>query len=77
VFIIGAANIGYLIFNFLNLNAGGFIAATVPGRSGLGGHLRGYWRPERCFRSSISRSLGFGADVYGSGTLTTGSHSPL
>jgi len=65
VFVIGAANIGYLIFNFLNLNAGWIHRCDRPVRSGPGGHRRGYWPPERCCRSSISPSW-IRADVYGS-----------
>jgi len=72
VFIIGAANVGYLIFNFLNLNAGWI-------------HRRDRPRQERPWRaptwilaagallSFVNLAfMGFGADVYGSGTLLTG-----
>ncbi len=72
VFIIGAANIGYLIFNFLNLNAGWIHRCDRP-------------RQERPWRASTwilaagtalsfvnLAFMGFGADVYGAGTLTTG-----
>jgi amino acid transporter len=72
VFIIGAANIGYLIFNFLNLNAGWIHRCDRP-------------RQERPWRaptwilavgailSFVNLAfMGFGADVYGAGTLTTG-----
>lgn len=72
VFIIGAANIGYLIFNFLNLNAGWIHRLDRP-------------RQERPWRAPtwilVAGSIlsfvnlafmGFGADVYGAGTLTTG-----
>ncbi|HLW25701.1 MAG TPA: APC family permease [Steroidobacteraceae bacterium] len=72
VFIIGAANIGYLLFNFLNLNAGWIHRMDRP-------------RQERPWRaptwilvagavlSFVNLAfMGFGADVYGAGTLTTG-----
>ena len=72
VFIIGAANIGYLIFNFLNLNAGWIHRLDRP-------------RQERPWRASTwilgagavlsfvnLAFMGFGADVYGVGTLKTG-----
>ena len=72
VFVIGAANIGYLIFNFLNLNAGWI-------------HRRDRPRQERPWRaptwilaagailSFVNLAfMGFGADVYGSGTLLIG-----
>jgi hypothetical protein len=51
VFVIGAANIGYLIFNFLNLNAGWIHRLDRPRRNARGAHPPGYSRPARCFRS--------------------------
>jgi hypothetical protein len=51
VFVIGAANIGYLIFNFLNLNAGWIHRLDRPRRSARGAHRPGYSRPARCCRS--------------------------
>src|SRR6204780_337793 len=72
VFVIGAANIGYLIFNFLNLNAGWIHRMDRP-------------RQERPWRAptwilgagpvlsfGTLAFMGFGADVYGSGTLKIG-----
>ncbi len=72
VFVIGAANVGYMIFNFLNLNAGWIHRLDRP-------------RQERPWRaptwilvagavlSFVNLAfMGFGADVYGAGTLTTG-----
>src|SRR5271169_648284 len=72
VFIIGAANIGYLLFNFLNLNAGWIHRLDRP-------------RQDRPWRASTwilaagavlsfvnLAFMGFGADVYGAGTLKTG-----
>ncbi len=72
VFVIGAANIGYLLFNFLNLNAGWIHRCDRP-------------RQERPWRASTwilaagallsfvnLAFMGFGADVYGAGTLKTG-----
>ena len=72
VFIIGAANIGYLIFNFLNLNAGWIHRLDRPRQE----------RPWRAptwilaagaFLSFVNLAfMGFGANVYGAGTLMTG-----
>ena len=72
VFIIGAANVGYLIFNFLNLNAGWIHRADRPTQ----------YRPWRAptwmlvAGSILSYAnlafMGFGADIYGAGTLATG-----
>jgi amino acid transporter len=72
VFIIGAANIGYLIFNFLNLNAGWIHRCDRPRQERP-------WRAPTWILAAGSvlsfvnlAFMGFGADVYGSGTLTTG-----
>ena len=73
VFVIGAANIGYLIFNFLNLNAGWIHRLDRPRQERP-------WRASdvdtcRGSRARLSSNLafmGFGADVYGAGTLMTG-----
>ncbi|MFI4890507.1 MAG: APC family permease [Steroidobacterales bacterium] len=72
VFIIGAANVGYLIFNFLNLNAGWIHRCDRPDQ----------YRPWRAptwmlvagtVLSFVNLAfMGFGADIYGSGTLATG-----
>jgi len=72
VFVIGAANVGYMIFNFLNLNAGWIHRLDRP-------------RQERPWRASTwilaagailsfvnLAFMGLGADVYGAGTLITG-----
>jgi amino acid transporter len=72
VFVIGAANVGYMIFNFLNLNAGWIhrldrANQERPWRAptwvlGVGAVL-----------SFVNLAfMGFGADVYGVGTLSTG-----
>jgi amino acid transporter len=72
VFVIGAANVGYMIFNFLNLNAGWIHRLDRPQQErpwraptwvlGVGAVL-----------SFVNLAfMGFGADVYGVGTLSTG-----
>jgi len=72
VFVIGAANIGYLIFNFLNLNAGWIHRCDRPRQE------RPWRAPTWVLAAGAVLSfvnlafMGFGADVYGSGTLTTG-----
>jgi amino acid transporter len=72
VFVIGAANVGYMIFNFLNLNAGWIHRLDRPLQE----------RPWRAPTWVLSVGavlsfvnlafMGFGADVYGVGTLSTG-----
>jgi amino acid transporter len=72
VFVIGAANIGYLIFNFLNLNAGWIHRLDRPRQE------RPWRAPTWILAAGAVLSfvnlafMGFGADVYGSGTLKTG-----
>ncbi|HEV7613384.1 MAG TPA: APC family permease [Steroidobacteraceae bacterium] len=72
VFIIGAANIGYLIFNFLNLNAGWIHRLDRPRQE------RPWRAPTWIIAAGVVLSfvnlafMGFGADVYGAGTLKTG-----
>jgi len=72
VFIIGAANIGYLIFNFLNLNAGWIHRCDRPRQE------RPWRAPTWILGAGALLSfvnlafMGFGANVYGSGTLMTG-----
>jgi amino acid transporter len=72
VFVIGAANVGYMIFNFLNLNAGWIHRLDRP-------HQERPWRaPTWVLAVGAALSfvnlafMGFGADVYGVGTLSTG-----
>jgi amino acid transporter len=72
VFVIGAANVGYMIFNFLNLNAGWIHRLDRP-------HQERPWRaPSWVLGVGAALSfvnlafMGFGADVYGVGTLSTG-----
>jgi amino acid transporter len=72
VFVIGAANVGYMIFNFLNLNAGWMHRLDRP-------HQERPWRAPTwilvagAVLSFVNLAfMGFGADVYGAGTLTTG-----
>ncbi len=72
VFVIGAANIGYLIFNFLNLNAGWIHRLDRPRQE------RPWRAPTWVLAAGALLSfvnlafMGFGADVYGAGTLSTG-----
>jgi amino acid transporter len=72
VFIIGAANVGYLIFNFLNLNAGWIHRLDRPRQE------RPWRAPTWLLGAGAVLSfanlafMGFGADVYGAGTLLTG-----
>jgi amino acid transporter len=72
VFVIGAANIGYLIFNFLNLNAGWIHRMDRPRQE------RPWRAPTWILAAGAGLSfvnlafMGFGADVYGAGTLKTG-----
>jgi amino acid transporter len=72
IFIIGAANVGYLIFNFLNLNAGWIHRADRPNQ------YRPWRAPTWLLAAGSVLSfvnlafMGFGADIYGSGTLATG-----
>src|ERR1700684_696201 len=72
VFVIGAANVGYMIFNFLNLNAGWIHRLDRR-------HQGGAWRAPSwvlavasCLSFVNLAFMGFGADVYGVGTLSTG-----
>ncbi|MEA3151851.1 MAG: hypothetical protein QOD56_2790 [Gammaproteobacteria bacterium] len=72
VFVIGAANVGYMIFNFLNLNAGWIHRLDRP-------HQERPWRaPTWVLVVGAALSfvnlafMGLGADVYGVGTLSTG-----
>ena len=72
VFVLGASNVGYLIFNFLNLNSGWMHRLDRPNQP----------RPWRAptwiiaagaFLSFVNLAfMGFGADIYGRGTLITG-----
>jgi amino acid transporter len=72
VFVIGAANIGYLLFNFLNLNAGWIHRLDRPRQD------RPWRAPSWILAAGAVLSfvnlafMGFGADVYGAGTLKTG-----
>jgi amino acid transporter len=72
VFVIGAANVGYMIFNFLNLNAGWIHRLDRPLQE------RPWRAPDWVLAVGALLSfvnlafMGFGADVYGVGTLTTG-----
>ncbi len=72
VFVIGAANVGYMIFNFLNLNAGWIHRLDRPGTE------RPWRAPTWVLATGAVLSfvnlgfMGFGADVYGAGTLLTG-----
>jgi len=72
VFVIGAANVGYMIFNFLNLNAGWIHRLDRPLQE------RPWRAPTWILVVGAGLSfvnlafMGFGADVYGVGTLSTG-----
>jgi len=72
VFIIGAANVGYLLFNFLNLNAGWIHRLDRPRQE------RPWRAPSWILAAGTVLSfvnlafMGFGADSYGAGTLTAG-----
>ena len=72
VFVLGASNVGYLIFNFLNLQSGWMHRVDRPNQE----------RPWRAptfilgvgavFAFANLAFMGFGADLYGSGTLVAG-----
>jgi amino acid transporter len=72
VFVLGASNIGYLIFNFLNLNAGWIHRMDRPDQE------RPWKAPTAIIAAGTVLSfvnlafVGMGADVYGEGTLRTG-----
>jgi amino acid transporter len=72
VFVLGASNIGYLIFNFLNLNAGWIHRMDRPDQE------RPWKAPSAVIAAGTVLSfvnlafVGMGADVYGEGTLRTG-----
>jgi amino acid transporter len=72
VFVIGAANVGYMIFNFLNLNAGWIHRLDRPRQE------RPWRAPDwvlavgACLSFVNLAFMGFGADVYGVGTLSFG-----
>src|SRR5271167_144043 len=72
VFVIGAANIGYLLYNFLTLNAGWIHRLDRPRQE------RPWRAPTWILAAGTILSfmnlafMGFGADVYGAGTLKTG-----
>jgi len=72
VFVIGAANVGYMIFNFLNLNAGWIHRLDRPRQE------RPWRAPTWILAAGAVLSfvnlafMGWGADVYGAGTLGTG-----
>jgi len=72
VFVIGAANVGYMIFNFLNLNAGWMHRLDRPRQE------RPWRAPNWILAAGAVLSfvnlafMGFGADIYGAGTLSTG-----
>src|SRR5271170_6559173 len=72
VFVIGAANVGYMIFNFLNLNAGWIHRLDRPLQERP-------WRAPTwvltvgaCLSFVNLAFMGFGTDVYGVGTLSFG-----
>ena len=72
VFVLGASNVGYLIFNFLNLNSGWIHRMDRPAQA------RPWKAPTWIIGAGAVLSfvnlafMGFGADTYGRGTLTTG-----
>jgi amino acid transporter len=72
VFVLGASNVGYIIFNFLNLNAGWMHRLDRPRQ------VRPWRAPTAVIAAGAALSfvniafMGMGADVYGAGTLKTG-----
>lgn len=72
VFVLAASNVGYLLFNFLNLNAGWIHRIDRPDGA------RPYRVPDWLLALNVVLSfvnvalIGFGADVWGPGTLLTG-----
>jgi amino acid transporter len=72
VFVLGASNVGYLIFNFLNLNSGWIHRMDRPNQA------RPWKAPTWIIGAGAVLSfvnlafMGFGADIYGRGTLMTG-----
>ncbi len=72
VFVLGASNVGYLMFNFLNLNAGWIHRMDRPGQE------RPWKAPTAIIVAGTCLSfvnlafMGMGADIYGAGTLKTG-----
>lgn len=72
VFVLGASNVGYLIFNFLNLHSGWMHRVDRPTQE------RPWRAPTLVILAGAVLSyanltfMGFGADVYGSGTLVAG-----
>jgi amino acid transporter len=72
VFVIGAANVGYMIFNFLNLNAGWIHRLDRPTQE-RPWRAPGWILAVGAVLSFVNLAfMGFGADVYGVGTLSTG-----
>jgi len=72
VFVLAASNIGYIIFNFLNLNAGWIHRIDRPDWA------RPFRAPTPILAIGAVLSfvnlvlMGLGADIYGAGTLTAG-----
>ncbi|HWU34125.1 MAG TPA: APC family permease [Methylovorus sp.] len=72
VFVLAASNVGYIIFNFLNLNSGWIHRLDRPN------WLRPYKAPTILLAAGGVLSfvnlalMGFGADIWGEGTLMTG-----
>jgi amino acid transporter len=72
VFVLAASNVGYIVFNFLNLNSGWIHRMDRPN------WLRPYKAPTLLLAAGGVLSfvnlalMGFGADIWGEGTLMTG-----
>ena len=72
VFVLAASNVGYIVFNFLNLNSGWIHRLDRPN------WLRPYKAPTLLLAAGGVLSfvnlalMGFGADIWGEGTLMTG-----
>ncbi|ACT51697.1 MULTISPECIES: APC family permease [Methylovorus] len=72
VFVLAASNVGYIIFNFLNLNSGWIHRLDRPN------WMRPYKAPTILLAAGGVLSfvnlalMGFGADIWGEGTLMTG-----
>ena len=70
VFVLGAANVGYLIFNFLNLNAGWIHRMDRPRQDTPVARADAGSSPPGAVLSFVNLAfMGMGADVYGAGTL--------
>jgi amino acid transporter len=72
VFVLGASNVGYLIFNFLNLNAGWIHRTDRPDQERPWKAPTAVIVAGTCLSFVNMAFLGMGADIYGAGTLRSG-----